>query len=66
MSEHERLGRVNYNDEQRPDPDRLGTASRKLEGLIVMHFTLLCRLQKSCLQGSYDSVLGDRHEGIKS
>jgi len=33
------LGRVNYNDEQRPDPDRL---------------------QKSCLQGSYDSVLGDR------
>lgn len=33
------LGRVNYNDEQRPDPDRL---------------------QKSCLSGDYDSVLGDR------
>ncbi|CAK9042438.1 unnamed protein product [Durusdinium trenchii] len=33
------LGRVNYNDEQRPDPDRL---------------------QKSCLSGEFDSVLGDR------
>ena len=40
MSENERLGRVNYNDEQRPDPDRLGTASRKHEGSIVIHFTL--------------------------
>ncbi|CAJ1351214.1 unnamed protein product [Effrenium voratum] len=33
------LGRVHYNDEQRPDPDRL---------------------QKSCLSGEFDSVLGDR------
>jgi len=33
------LGRINYNDEQRPDADAL---------------------QKSCLGGGYDSVVGDR------
>jgi len=33
------LGKVNYNDEARPDADKL---------------------QKSCLNGDYDSVLGDR------